>query len=497
MPKFKILRKLMEEAKAIKPIVSQGENLIREGNLASGQKIVQKLPTAEEYANKMSSLKKAAGVTGAIGASSLISQEDANAAGVQQLMKILNVTEDVARDVKKMAASVPPDVFEQNIKSIQDVTKYHKNPLVYPKLGKGMDYKVLDIGNNKVLKVPLRGMEETIENLVSPSLLENVNLGPKTKSIQAGDRTFMIQDKIRPINDIIDKTRRPGQDPIIENLYKERDKLWSKVDIDDKKAMEQIQQNPELKKIEDDIMVREHQILKEQGIDVNELVKEYDTLPFKDANRSPLLYPEETLEDIAAHKSIKELSEVINPKDTHSANIGLDSNNQLKILDSSRFDNLKLDKLTPEMKKKVIENYIALPNKKNQLVQSLNNVDTLKKAAAVTPLALTPTSSPEGLLNQGVDNLKMAYNKIRKPILETTRTLGQNISDVVRIPGMLNEEQIQQERDVAGTISEMALDPVNLLSPGLGAAVGAADLMMSPDEIDKNEKLKAIERMKK
>lgn len=58
---LRVLRKLAQEAEAVKPIVKKGAmaagELAGEANMAGGQRIAQKLTTGEEYAAKMKALK--------------------------------------------------------------------------------------------------------------------------------------------------------------------------------------------------------------------------------------------------------------------------------------------------------------------------------------------------------------------------------------------------------------------------------------------------------
>lgn len=102
----------------------------------------------------------------------------------------------------------------------------------------------------------------------------------------------------------------------------------------------------------------------------------------------------------------------------------------------------------------------------------------LKKVAGMGAM---PSST--SLIKEPLQDLKDLYQSVRRPMLEKTQKAGEWIADTVRPRGLeLSEDAKQQERDVAGGLAQMALDPANLLSPGFGAAAGAADLVMSEEE---------------
>jgi hypothetical protein len=440
---------------------------------------------------KLDVIKKLAGLGVAAGSASLISQEEAKAAGVATIAKKLGIALDEAKKIKELAHIAPPNMFEDNIKAIQKVTQYNKDPLAFPKLGSGVDYKALDIGNDQVLKVPKRTTEDTIERQVSPALLESVGLGPKTKTIQAGDRSFLIQDKVRPINDIIKKSQRPGQDQVIEDLYKVRDKLWSNVDISNPKAIEAVNQSPELKKIEDAILARENEILKGEGININELASEYDQLPFKDASVNPsvdAIHAENALESVASHRARKTLGDVITPTDTHSANIGLDKENQLKIFDSSRFENLKPNRLTPEMRESIMNSNISLPEKKEALRKLLN--PDIKKAAAIAPIGASD------MLSQGAEQVANVYDKyVTKPIGKVADYAADKLANATALG---SEQGREANREIAAGGLRMALDPTNLLAPGVGIPLSlGAEYLKSPEQPTEEElREQAIQKLR-
>ena len=381
-----ILRKLAEESKAVKPIVKGGEEvgqaLMKEGQLAPSQKIVQKLISSEDYANKMNSLKKAAGVAGAIGASSLISQEEAEAAGIATIMKKLGVAKEVAQEIKTMAKNVPPDVFEQNIKAIQDVSRFKKDPLSMEKLGSGISAEAFDAGD-KVVKVPRLGKASVSwnaeRNKIIPSVMEEQGFGPKTKTIETSKTNYQVQDKLTPLEDLAEKHPVLQNDETLNALKDEQLRLRygdgkTKLTKDDYDKMSNLRHQ---------IYSREKELLQNIENSIPEQMRSLES---------------DKVEDYLINKMQPQLKDIVEVRDLHSGNVGLDPNNQVKAFDTGNFMGLQKENLTPEMRRKVLENYIASPEKKAEMIKSLNQLSEAgptplerlraKKAAAIAPVTM-------------------------------------------------------------------------------------------------------------
>lgn len=314
-----LLDKLSPEAKAVSPIVKQGteagERLVAESQLAPSQKIVEKLPSSEEYAQKINSLRRAAGVAGAVGATSLLDQEKAEAGVVKPNQK----------------------------KLIQKFIKYFQESE----------------------KLPL---EEAQKKAV--------------RSVQ----------QINEDADILKKDKELEYFKKLDQQY-ENKSLMGKVD------------------------------------------------------KGPANYPKLIRVNLTFPDGTKHMDWIAGLNEGHAAQ-------------QARY------------------NWPAA--KEVEVLGSLNN-PKYKKAAVIAPIA--SMNPQEVLMNKPLESIKEAYTAVRKPILDATRKVGEFVSDTVRIPGVLTEEQKQNERDLAGTAAEIALDPTNLFAPGAGAAMGAADLMLySPEE---------------
>lgn len=443
--------------------------------------------------SKLDVIKKLASLGVATGAASLLSQEDAQAAGISTIMKKLGVTEEVAKRVKELAKNTPPDIFEENIQAIQKVSQFKKDPFSMEKLGSGISAEAYDAGD-KVVKIPRLGKSSVSwnaeRNKIIPSIMEEQRFGPKTKTIETFKTNYQVQDKLTPLEDLSEKHPILQNDEILNKLkdeqllaqYGDGQKKLTKDDYD------------KLSNLRSKIYDREKELLQNIEKTIPEEMRSLNSDNVEDYLKSQMQPP---------------LKDIVEVRDLHSGNVGLDPSNAVKVFDTGNFMNLQKENMTPAMRKKVLQNYISSPDKKSAMVESLNQsskaspiplerfkaAQNVKKAAAFAPMA---TQTPDSLLDQGVDNLKMAYNKIRKPITDTTRMVGEKLADAVRLSPYLTEEQKQEERDIAGTISEMALDPINLLSPGLGAAVMAADVatQQSPEEIEKAEKMKALGKLK-
>jgi hypothetical protein len=500
-----ILKKLAEEGKAISPVVKEasqsGGSLMKEGQLAQGQKLIQKTDPENSFIHNY--FKKTAGLAGAVGASSLISQEEANAAGVQTIAKALGVTEDVAREIKIMAANVPPDVFEQNIQAIQKVSQYKKDPKSMQELGRGIDAVAYDAGD-QVVKTPRMGKLGKAWNSermdIIPSIVEDAGYGPKTKTIKTSENKYQVQEKLSPLGEVGSTHPKFLNDTDL-NLLKDRELELMFNNKGQRRSLSDKEQQ-ELFDVRKKYSDRESQIFQELNIPEEVLDNRLD-INAVDSDK---------LEEYMKRRlNQKGVGSVVEPRDIHTDNVGLDKQNQMKILDTGNFMQLDKQKMTPAMRKKAIENYIALPEEKARFEQSLYQSSKasptplerlkaktdIKKAAAIAPMAMNPN---EEFINKPINTIKDIYTSVRKPVLDTTRKIGESIADAVRIPMPMSEEAKQQERDIAGGVAEMALDPSNFVAPGAGLIFGAADVGLynepTPEELEQIRRQQAIDRMR-
>ena len=349
----------------------------------------------------------------------------------------------------------------------RSVADYKRDPKAFEKIGSGVDFRALDAGDGKVLKVPKDLTQDDDMFRVAPALVEHAGMGPKTKTIQAGDKSYMLQDRVTPLDSITKKAYR-SEDKQLDDIYRQIDDMWKNVDIHNEKAVQDMNANPRLQALQNAVKDRQYEILKNNGFDVDKMVDEYRSLP--ENQRSWIAgdetkikeNPEEGFESMMQNKANQKLGNVIQPNDLHSGNVGFDAKGEPTAFDTSRFYDLKADKLSPEQRKAIMDANIATPGKKAALERLINP----SKVAAVGAM---PTSTE--LLSKPATDLAELYQKIRQPINTATRKTGEYISDLVTPKGMLNEEQAQRQRDLAGGISQVALDPANLLTPGAGLAV--------------------------
>lgn len=502
MGKSDIAKKVLQGIiDATKPMVREGHlvknAMAAESGLNQGQKVTQKLLSGNEYAQKMATLRKsmgsAAGIAGVIGASSLMSQEDAQAAGIDTIARKLGVGLEEAAKIKQLAHTAPPNVFEDNIKAIKDVSNYIKNP--GKRIGSGMDMLVYDTGRNKVLKEARGIIPLDDHNLkVAPSIVENEGLGPNTKTIQTTNNLYQVQDKVTPLSSIIKASQRPGQDPILEDLYKQSDSLWKKVNIGNPNEVKQINESPEYLSIQKQIENRQNSILKDKGVDANKLQDEYNSLS-PDEKTSIGTFdakgdPETSLEQLVTNQANKKLKQYVQPEDMHSANIGLDKSGNPSIFDTSRFDDIKYNNLKPEMRKKILENYIAHPADKEVLANKL------KQAAAIAPI--TGSDFIQKPANQ-ISDLYKEY--IDKPISNVSDAIANKLVDTTSLKRYAPPDAqapLQMAEDASKPILsggiKMGLDPLNYINPAAGIAASYAIDKNSTPEDEETQRQLAIKK---
>jgi len=471
--------------------------------------------------DKLDFLKKLA-----LGGAAMLTAEEAEGAGLSTIAQKLGIGLEEAAKIKKLAMDkVPQDLFEENIRAIQTVHHYKQSPDAFPKIGSGVDFRALQSPDGRVLKVPKDLTEDNDMFRVAPSLVEQVGLGPKTKTIQAGDRSYMLQDKVTPLDNL-------KADSLIKNdaeyqkLNDELMKVLTAKDFDMKLGRDG---NIDRLKLRDDkvgkisqaLANRKQAILKESGLNVDELKSYYNSLPepekrgfsnrfIVDSEKAIEHDPRNAFEGKLNLEAQAKLKKYIEPFDMHSGNIGVDASGKPTIFDTSRFEQFKPGNLTPEMRQEIMNSNISLPEKKVALKRLLegqkNNPLVVSEAEVMRDLenafmraaddapptnqikfAAGAAAMPTGtqMLTDPLKDLGQVWANVRKPINDTTKKIGEVISDTVTPPGMLPERQMQEQRDMAGGISQMVLDPANLLSPGLGLAAGAAD-MAAPEGQEMN-----------
>lgn len=336
-----------------------------------------------------------AGAAAVLGGAALGS-EDSEAAGIQTIMKRLGVGLEEAKRLKQLATEIAPaGLHDENLRAIQDVSGLFRTPEDYIHLGNGSDYLAHLSKRGKVVKEPIGyATEADVADLVSPALMDSVGMGVNTKVVHAGDRRpYYVQDVATPLDKISKNTKRSSGDQELEQLYRQYDALHG----DKGKAA--------YKKV----LARRNELYKEQGIDVKDLKKRYRELDKQE--KAWLAHPEngsgiQTAKDIPndVEKAFRMMFErdadealgsVIRPNDLHEHNIGLNKDKKPVAFDTSRFFDLEPENLTDEMRQKISESYIALPESKAALQDALNGVQTTSDGGKFRPIGTSemPSSS--------------------------------------------------------------------------------------------------------
>lgn len=487
----------------------------------------------------VSKLPRYAGLAGAaaLGTAALMTPEEAQGAGITTIMEKLGVGLEDAQQIKKLAASnIPQDVFEQNIRALKEVKGYKQDPSVYSKIGYGADYKAFETPEGKVLKVPNYGTENNDIFQIAPSLTEQAGLGPKTKTIQLGNKSYMLQDKVTPLDSIKYNFKN---EPRLKEINEQSKILQNEYD-------DLPFGDPREKKIKDqfDILNNEYekirskhkkQILSSAGINVDDLVSKYK-LDSKDARKKAfyeslgITSPEDVVSDpktafeaALKFEAVNKLGDHLRPVDLHGGNIGLDINKNPTIFDTSRFEGFSPENLTPEMKQKILESNVGLPERRGVLKRILNPIsdeqhqETMKllnnsklnfdkNAEGNAPMMEFPNAekiaagvggaamlggatlgsndasaeslSPLPKINEGYE----AFNKyIREPIANKAHQLSDKIVEgTTPLQGEEKQNFLQQTQPIFGGMAEMAADPVNYIPGG-----PEADLMMQFPKLNK------------
>lgn len=426
-----LIDKLAAEAKAAKPIVKKGlerSDLLKESQLAEGQKVAQKLTSGEEFAKRFG-LKKAAGLAGAITASSLMSKEEAEAAGLTTIAKKLGVSLQEAKQIKdfaKIARST--DEFEDKINAIRTVRKYVDVPNQYKQIGAGQDQKVFNV-DGQALKVPYRDFSTNMD-AISPALTEQIGLGAKTITVRSPERQYQVQELLQ---DYKASNELRNSEEFKQVLEEGADAI---ADNDTEAYLNANRKLIEMKLAD----------LEKRG---------FDSPSFKEAVEKASGGNEEYAQNLLdnpayvfSKKLSKEaklgpLSKKITPEDIHEGNIAFDPiTSESKIIDTSRFHDLVPENLTPEDRKFVLSRFAGSPEEKAKLTQMLEEgipspqkpmaPDTpawLKKgaaAAAGAALVGAPTEEAEAGVLSGLSRLE----------------LDKVISNIMKMPGGPTYENI-------------------------------------------------------
>lgn len=379
---------------------------------------------------------------------------EAEAAGLSTLMKKLGVSLKEAKAIKAAAqASKGTGLADENLRALGKVKDYKQGNL--KRFGQGADAEVFDAGDS-VLKVPRNNVQthpDVIKSqavdAASPVMLDD--LGVPTKNIKTSQNMYQVQDKlktpkVRPGNDsefkALDNVQSNIYDKTLDFMRQERIPLTSTDDLKKYMTPEDSAWYDELEALKEK---RIQNMWKEQGIDPDSISDEFMSLPpkeFSDARQTHQLfgedvkeYPMDTLAaltDMKARKSTKG----VYPQDVHSGNIGLDAENNAKIFDTSRFKLKDPNEIGPEQFEKIKQSIIASPEKKDELLSQLTSKNsTMKKAAAVSPLAGLETED-DGMLSQARDSVLSGLSSV------INSPTAQGAMDLLSVPGAIGRASI-------------------------------------------------------
>jgi len=388
---------------------------------------------------------------------------EAEAAGLATIMKRLGVGLEEAKRIKSAAvAKQSAGLSEENIRALNKVRDYKAGKLA--EMGRGADAVVYDAGD-QVLKVPRSNRmpddvlsgdgygEKILADLVSPHTIGQY--GVPSKNIQTSSDLYQVQQKVRTPGGL-----RPGSDPVFSDLSKKQDSLYNQMEKSAKEinpdlrpyTIEDIFNNApykdvdEYKKLEEAMTKRRMDMWREKGVDPDQIAADFQDLPQHEQDyllRNHAInpdelkeYPMDTLAAITEYKAGLDTN-AVRPFDVHSGNIGFDDAGNVKIFDTSRFKDLDTSALSEEEKMKVLQDYIASPDKKQQFRQLLEPAQSnIKKAAAVAPMATMSQEEDAGIL----DNTKEAV--LSGLASAASSPTAQGTMDLLSIPGALGRTTI-------------------------------------------------------
>lgn len=328
---------------------------------------------------KLDVLRKLAKMGAAGGAATLMSQEEAQAAGIATIMRKLGVAADEARKIKEMAKTVSGDVFDENIRKIQSVRKYVEDPKQFEQIGAGIESEVFDLGTGDVIKVPKRTRYNTtaIEDYLAPAIVEDVGLGPKTRIVDTSKTKYQVQEKLKPYD-----TMPWVKDPEYKGIEDQIDQVWKEIEKHNAQFPIDVQpETPEhfkaqLRKLGEakqgiiDKYVTETQ----ESPNIQKLLEQFEdtfpgqSLPIEEIARRP----GDIAAEIAEMKAMDELDSVITPEDIHRGNVAATPEGDIKIIDTGLFRDPRFENMSESMKENIKASYIGSPEKKKYLQDLIN-----------------------------------------------------------------------------------------------------------------------------
>lgn len=372
---------------------------------------------------------------------------DAEAAGVSTIAKRLGVGLKEAQAIKDAArARKAIGTSDDNIRAVQAVRDAYQEKL--PRLGSGLESIVYDAGD-KVVKVPKREpgfYTNKLADIASPTLLDE--LGVPTKNINTSQNLYKYQDKINT------PKVRPGNDPEFQKLQADQDSLFDTAqqfakdnnlvvrDMDDVFNYMSPQQKSEYQNLDNLMKKRTSELWTQQGLNPESIANEINALPR--VRRDKLLmeqrlnpneladYPMDALAAMARVKAERK-AKAFMPEDIHAGNVGLDDAGQVKIFDTGMFHSLEPENIRLDQFAKIKESIIASPEKKKRL-EALMSPNSIKKAAAVTPLVVQPdseTSVQDSVLNMLSSGLNSPTAQGAIDLLSVPGSVGRSTIDSV------------------------------------------------------------------
>ena len=348
---------------------------------------------------------------------------EAEAAGISTLMKKLGVSLQEAKAIKAAAiAKKGTSLQDENIRALQNISDYKRGNL--EELGQGADAKVYDAGD-KVVKVPKGNRQADVDAIkkqaidtASPVMLGD--LGVPTKNVKTSQNMYQVQDKlntpkVRPGTDTefraLDNVQSNVYDKTLDFMRQERIPITGTDDIKKHMTPEDAAWYDELEGLKDK---RINNMWKEQGVDPDDLVNRFMSLPPEELSKAQdshylfgddiKEFPMDTLAaltDMEARRAVKG----VYPQDVHSGNIGLDADNNARIFDTSRFKLKDPNEIKPEQFEQIKNSLIGSRQNKEEILNILKPKGAEKVPGRPVPLGLREKNAlPENYaVNKGDD----------------------------------------------------------------------------------------------
>lgn len=451
-------------------------------------------------------LARSGALAGTAGAATLMTQDEVKAAGIGTIMRRFGKTAEEARDIKKMAKSVSSDVFEENMKAIQKVTKFKKDPKTYEKIGAGLESDVFEVDGD-VLKVPRREMPEAgeVPTSMSPGMVEAVGLGPRTKMINLENRTFQIQPKLKTFE------RSPWRqteewkelERLDDELYKEQTAIansrrggWGDFPEEINKRADEIKRKKQ-ELIDRSIEQRQN------DPDIQNIAKQYEDEFGRSKNIEQIIEnPGRYAANIADAQAERKLSGITTPLDIHEGNIAFTPEGDIKIIDTGFFKDPQPENIPESMKKTIQESFIASPEKRKVLKEILEEnrdfssyetfQDLAKKVAGAGGAAalvggaseeaeagIIPRKQAARLLQLSKTDEGLDVEKL-KSLLGLEPTPNKFDKNMEKVKDVLGHEMLEK----TGRSEEQIMEAVQDMHPELGLADMTT---IVPDEIMQKE----------